>query len=378
MPICGSSWFVIFLFGCQYKRFTSKKKIENPYTWVCLYVIFNMYFIDLIHLLQKKRNHKIYYYSLLLILGLFMIFHILEFTGNGHALFNYANSNIDFERVKCGSTIVSLATFGSRIFNIQSTVNSLISQTFPGLDLIVVNVALSSRTGNISMEAVYVFLQKNFDKCLWSEYSHGSILCSEKLLFLFGDDLGPATKILGTIKMLPDIDESSCIISVDDDVVYSRDLVQVLVSNAPRHGVLGLSCEEKPFALSFVHIFFPNFLWWNTVDSHHSWRFPFDNIVECKGWLHGWQGILYQKHFFGGDVFSMDTSMPDGCFFADDVRLSGYLWAKGIKRYVYPHFSSIGCEKCGHKEKNASDALSLIADTMQLKQWPCVKYFGWN
>ncbi len=313
------------------------------------------------------------FFFLLCSLVLLVLFNIFEIFNQFFFLRRHFSGS--FEPVKCNSTIISLATFGSRFFKIEPTINSLLSQTFK-VDSIVVNIALSSRTGDISKEDVYSLVTKEFGEC--SQSSINKIQCNGDLLFVFGPDLGPATKILGTLQMLPELDDNTCIVSVDDDVVYSENLVKVLVSNTPHDGVLGLSCEEIPFGLNLLRIFDPKIIWWQSIDSFDSWRLPFDNIVECKGWLHGWNGILYQKRFFASDVFLMDTAMPSGCFYADDVRLSGYLWTKGVKRYVYPHFSSYRCKGCGHQGKNASDSLSLITNTMQLKQLPCVEYFSWN
>lgn len=309
----------------------------------------------------------------------------------------------------CSSIWISLATFGTRVFKLEPTIRSLMDQSLPA-DMILVHVALTSRAGNVSKDEVLHFATQKFGFC--STFSHttstttttplattpleyrnqsqpieeGMIIhCGrdeQKLWFIFGQDFGPATKVLGTLQLFPASERDACIISVDDDVVYDTRLVQVLVANAPSdHGALGFSCEEIPFELELVRFFFPAItpLWWHSINMQDSsWRFPFDTVVECKGWLQGYQGILYHRSSFSDDVFSMNATMPDGCFYADDVRLSGYLWSKGIKRYVHPHFESHGCVNCGSQEKNQSDALSLIQDTMTLRQWPCVQYFDWK
>ena len=277
---------------------------------------------------------------------------------------------------KCNSTILSLATFGVRTFKINDTVQSLMKQTM-GADLIVVHIALVSRTGNITSRAVYEYLTSTFAACAQSVYTEKEIQCGERLLFYFGLDLGPATKVLGTILRFPDMDQNTCIISVDDDVIYDKRLVQILVANAPQNGALGLSCEEIPFELDFVRIFSPSALWWHVINVDIGWKFPFDRLIECRGWLHGYRGILYRRKSFSSEVFLMDATMPEGCFYADDVRLSGFLWTKGIKRYVFPHFILEGPGD-GHLKKNASDALSMMYNSMQYKQWPCVQHFGWD
>ncbi len=278
----------------------------------------------------------------------------------------------------CTGIVISVATFGTRMFRIEPTIRSLLSQSVE-VDMIVVHVALVSRTGTVSKNDVFQYLRKTFDACVQSSDAHEGIRCSKNLLFLFGPDMGPATKVLGTVMLLPHLHKQACIVSVDDDVVYDRNIVSALVENAPPDGgALGFSCEEIPYGLGIVQLFYPSALWWHTITSGDGWRFPFDSVVQCKGWLQGYQGALYRRGSFGDDVLSMGSSMPDGCYYADDVRLSGYLWTKGIKRYVFPHSVGSGCVNCGHSEKNASDALSMVDSTMSLKQWPCVQFFGWD
>ena len=282
---------------------------------------------------------------------------------------------------KCSTVVVSLATFGARTFNIKEVIQSLMDQTVKA-DMIVVHVSLESRAGSVSKEQLFSFFSNEFDSCIDSGYVHNGIQCG-KLLILPGKDFGPATKVLGTL-MLPMLDPQACIVSVDDDMLYDKNLVAELVSRAPDDGALGFSCEEVPAELDLVRFFSPSSLWWHTISGGTGWKYPFDDVLECKGWLHGYQGILYRRKFFGDDVFAMESTMPRGCFYADDVRLAGYLWTKGFKRYVHPHFVRGGVLGIGGREtytvleKNATSALSLIPNTMQERQWPCVQHFGWD
>jgi hypothetical protein len=323
---------------------------------------------------MKKQNtyyHVIFFAVFIVSISMVMISNWVFLAHDRHA-------SVVSDRNTCNGIVISFATFGARMFKIEPTVRSLLKQT-KQVDMIVVHMALVSRTGNISKGDIFQYLRKTFDACSQSNDVHGGIQCNKKLLFLFGPDMGPATKVLGTIMMFPHLHQQTCIISVDDDVVYDKSIVSVLAENAPPDGgALGFNCEEIPYELSFVRLFYPSALWWHTITSDHGWRFPFDTVVQCKGWLQGYQGALYRRGSFGDDVFSMVSTMPVGCYYADDVRLSGYLWAKGVKRYVFPHLVRSGCMNCGHLEKNASDALSMVENTMSLKQWPCVQNFGWD
>jgi hypothetical protein len=322
---------------------------------------------------QKKTYHRV------MLLAVFMVFTTVVILSNW-VFFDARGRRVSaVSRVNaCNGIVISFATFGTRMFRIEPTIRSLLSQS-RDVDMIVVHVALVSRTGTVSKNDVFQYLRETFDACVQSSDAHGGIQCSRKLLFLFGPDMGPATKVLGTVRMFPHLHEQACIISVDDDVVYDRNIVSALVENAPSDGgALGFSCEEIPYGLDIVRFFYSRALWWHTISSRDGWRFPFDSVVQCRGWLHGYLGVLYRRGSFGDDVFPMGTTMPDGCYYADDVRLAGYLWTKGIKRYVFPHSVGSGCMNCGHLDKNASDALSMVENTMSLKQWPCVQYFGWD
>ena len=308
--------------------------------------------------------------SIFVVLNLLALFNLMFFSHRR------INTSV-FEKKECIYTVISLSTFGTRIFKIFPTILSLIKQTIY-VDLIAVNVALESRVGNVSKENVFHYISSTFGPCFMSDRRNDHIHCLDnKLLFLIGPDYGPATKVLGTIKMIPSLDADTCIVSVDDDVLYDSRMVEVLVSRAPSDGALGFSCEEIPFGLELVRLFDPSQMWWYSINTKNIIRFLYDDIVMCNGWLHGWEGILYRKSFFTDDVFSMESNMPNGCFYSDDVRLAGFLWTKGIKRYVYPHFLTDGKDNIYHMEKNGSDALSMIDNTMRGKQWPCVQYFGW-
>jgi hypothetical protein len=283
-----------------------------------------------------------------------------------------------FRQSPCSSTVISMATFGSRVFNTARVIKSLLEQT-TSVDLIVVHVALASMTGNISRESVFVYFSDTLETCRSTPDING-IRCERNVLILYGPDFGPATKVLGTVLALPDLDAQSCIISVDDNVVYNEHLVLTLVSNAPPHdAALGFGCEELSVELDFVRFFFPGWLRWRTINEHSRWQFPFDNIVECKGWMQGYLGVLYRRQSFGDDIFSMTQTMPDGCFYADDVRLSGYLQTKGIMRFVLIHDAGDGYRAGSvHMMKNASDALSVMKDSMRVKQFSCVNHFQWG
>ena len=99
---------------------------------------------------------------------------------------------------------------------------------------------------------------------------------------------------------------------------YQLDLVEELVRHLPADGgAVGGFCEEPP----------------GPGSSGGSWRqthedFVYRNMyagyaVECRGWLMGWGGIAYRASSFNDTLLSFQASIPSGCFFHDDVWLSG-------------------------------------------------------
>lgn len=287
--------------------------------------------------------------------------------------------NIYHKNSPCSLIVASLTTFGPRVFDSKQVINSLIHQTVVA-DMIVVHVSLESRTDTIQIVDVHSFFNHNFGPCHSLKEINNSLQCMNGVIAITGKDFGPATKVLGTL-FLPMLDNDACIVSVDDDVIYDRHLIETLTTKAPDDGALGFSCEEVPWNLHLARLVNKNALWWNVISGGYGWQYPFHQVMECNGWLHGYQGIVYRRGFFSSDVF--DTKhMPYGCFFADDVRLAGYLWSKGVKRYVYPHFVYGGFLGIGAQEtfevlpKNQSNALSLIHNSMAERQWPCVQHFN--
>ena len=96
---------------------------------------------------------------------------------------------------------------------------------------------------------------------------------------------------------------------------------------------------------------------------------------ECFGWLMGYAGVVYRVGFFKEDVFSYLDHLPQGCFFHDDVWLSGYLFDHKIPRYYYSHVPYPN-----HFSRHPTESINSIPDTQKRHQLPCVEHFqhfGW-
>ena len=103
---------------------------------------------------------------------------------------------------------------------------------------------------------------------------------------------------------------------VDDDCFYPPSLVGSLIHHLPSdHGAVSGYCEEPLSLLPGT--------WMRTDGISYHQRFYQGHSAECRGWLMGFGGVAYWASSFGNDIFDFLKGLPEGCFFHDDVWLSG-------------------------------------------------------
>lgn len=137
-----------------------------------------------------------------------------------------------------------------------------------------------------------------------------------------GEDLGPIMKLLPALAREPD--PNTIIITVDDDVVYPRGMIETLLETR----------ESLPeAALGF-----------------RGWRLPDDGNLPGRTILHanqvsrpfevdvlcGVSGAMYLRKHFGPDFFDR-SALPPESYFVDDLCISGYLHRAGIMKYIVPY-----------------------------------------
>lgn len=341
------------------KMDSHKKNKSMGITWS---IVLILVFLCMVNLLNTK-NFK------------FITFPLKLFEINDFDYFNETKSL--HNEIIPYRTVISMATLPARLPSMLGNVlPSLLEQKkYAPLDAIWIHVALNWGQQSAIFPSTRQYILNHYQECS-SSVKHQSIVlsCSKdpSLYFVFPSknqrDLGPATKLLGTLPF--EKDPSTRIVTVDDDMIYDSRMLYTLLLHEPKNfqSALGFSCEIQPPT--------DNTSYWITISGGNGWwKHPFNDVVDCKGWLHGYQGILYKRGFFQ-DFDAYNTSlMPSGCFYHDDVRLAGYLAMKGIRRSVYPHFTFFFMDRFTHLSKNKSNALSLIPQTMLRHQWPCVKYF---
>jgi hypothetical protein len=224
-----------------------------------------------------------------------------------------------------GRVVVSMASFGERMGNLPRVISSLQNQTWK-VDRIIINVPLVTRFGSMNrtdiqnmVDFLGGFLGK-FTAESNTTFNHG-IYC----LNFLDHDFGPASKVLGALRL--ETDPDTTIVTVDDDCEYHPQTVESLVLHAPRHGALGAQCEELPRPVRVSATFFFG----------GAGQAPLFGgaTIECFGWLMGYAGVAFRAGHFGPDVFKFLDAAPPGCFLHDDVWLSGYLRRRGVPRYFH-------------------------------------------
>ena len=140
-------------------------------------------------------------------------------------LFMSSLTTTSVQHAACPQVIVSLATFGERAFLIKDVVRSLTQTQSIQPDMVVVHVTEASAQ-------LTTFVKKEFNCTL-------GIPCGRLLIMP-----GPATKLLGTLRLFPQLPPDACIITVDDDTIYGQHLVRTLTSRALDNAALGLSWSQ--------------------------------------------------------------------------------------------------------------------------------------
>lgn len=127
-------------------------------------------------------------------------------------------------------------------------------------------------------------------------------------------DHGPLTKLSAAVD--PGVPGDALIVTVDDDILYDSNWLEVLVDAAKAlpDEALGFSGWN---AYSFIN---------DPGGGSYVWaQYP----DKCDV-IEGWAGAAYRKRWFGTDLFDP----PEAFRFVDDVWISSYLHKRGVARRV--------------------------------------------
>ena len=186
-----------------------------------------------------------------------------------------------FMRRRRGLVIVSFTTSPKRILHTEHLVESLSNQTIRP-DKIVINIP-------------YVFKRNG------QTYDVPDFMTKNPLVHINRcEDIGPATKVLPTTKLYDD--PNTIIISVDDDIEYKRNMVEILLRHSDRNPDAAIT------GASFM-----------TLGGNKA------ELIE------GYSSVLYKKRF----IDDLDVSKyPKVCYLGDDLIISNHLRQKGIEIVV--------------------------------------------
>lgn len=132
------------------------------------------------------------------------------------------------------------------------------------------------------------------------------------------EDLGPGTHLLNALRL--ERDPWTFIVVVDDDHIYSHDLVETLMRAAFAHPGSAVAAQ------GFLSI--PGL----KLD-RDSPRYLHDQGFAAGPVLVSYLGVVYQRGFFDNSVFDY-SNIAAQCKYQDDMWFSAHLAQKGIRRAV--------------------------------------------
>lgn len=201
----------------------------------------------------------------------------------------------------------SLTTLPHRINNIDETIKSIYEQTY-------------------KLDAIYLTIPNDIE---YNIPKHINKYCS----IVRCKNYGFIIKILGAL--LNENDKDTIIITFDDDIIYSEDLVQKMINKSKNNpytaiGCSGLKLGSFPFYISHTK---------NENNYNKRW-YSFDVKQEGEevDVLYGYSGVLYIRGFFptlNNIEKDLLSYTKDEKLFNDDILLSGYLSLHNIDRKIF-------------------------------------------
>lgn len=216
-------------------------------------------------------------------------------------------------RQRAANMVISLTTLPSRIKNIRPTIASLCDQTIQP-EKIILNIPKESRREKCGY-VIPEFLKNN-----------PLVLINE-----VEEDLGPATKLLPTLKKYWNEHEQKIIV-VDDDEIYPKMLVENYLKYADEYSnaVLTLVGWDAPEDADHHH----RLVRYGAIGSkpRNSERVNEPVQVDC---VQGASSFMVRSTFFTDEIFDYSQA-PREAFFVDDIYVSGHLATNSIPVMVIP------------------------------------------
>jgi hypothetical protein len=221
---------------------------------------------------------------------------------------------------------VSMTTSPKRINRIENTINCMLAQTLKPIQIIL-NLPSVFKRNNSSFGPLPPFITNN-----------------PMIRVNFTEDIGPATKILPSVKLITN--PEAFILSIDDDIYYPPDLLRqyvetaesfdqdVVVSNSFRLPGTGTICNK------------------------------YNECAQLRNLLEGYAGVLYRQRFLADMDYSIlfDREKADACYRGDDYFLSNHIHKKKIPIIGLPQKRFEEMKKT-YDYKNPSINTAMMANT---------------
>ncbi len=154
-------------------------------------------------------------------------------------------------------------------------------------------------------------------------------------------DFGPITKILGGL--LSEADDSTVIITFDDDMIYPNNLVEVLMNYHVLYpdSALGSSGMLLKYNCPMCAIT-PN----EDTILYRIPKFSVPDEGRRVDSIYGYPGALYVRKFFPPndrlqDEFLNYALMTHDMYMNDDITISGYLSLQNVERRIFPNMPTV-------------------------------------
>lgn len=253
---------------------------------------------------------------------------------------HYALTCNDMGVAEGSGLVVSMTTYEQRLQEVYLTIESIMQQTVKP-NRIILWLAESMRDNELP-----VMLKRQMQRGLEVRYC---------------EDLRSYKKLIPTLQLCP----NDVIITIDDDVIYSLDLIENLLSAYQKEPDCVHCGWAKEIKISD-----------GVVMDYNEWCSAGTLDASLKYMPIGCAGILYPPHCFDEEVMNQDVFM-DICKYGDDIWFKAMELKNGIKckqlpqnrhRYWYvdsPLWQNKGLVKVNRKENDI--AIKEVFDRYNIK-----------
>jgi len=216
--------------------------------------------------------------------------------------------------------VVSLTTYGKRLYDVYLAIESIMRQTLKP------NKIVLWLGDEVNDTDIPITLKKQQKRGLEIRY------CKDIMSY---------TKLIPSLKTFPD----SAIITIDDDNLYNFDLIENLIT----------SYKKNPNLIHSARIHRMKLIGKNKLEKYEKWDMSYEHFdVSPLNFPTGAGGVLYPPGCFNKEIFNQDVFM-NICKYNDDVWFKAMALLNGaMSRKIYTHDKS-GNDFLLNKNDNIQD-----------------------